>query len=173
MTDTTLINQPENLSILAPNTYSLVFARQPSFTYNLQRADLPSVTLGVASTATGPFTQEDFTTPGEKLTYDPLVIGLIVDEDLVAYQNLIDWQRECIVANGFGLALGQPLKKMSDATLILRTNKFNSNVKFIFKDVFPINLGVLSFDYSRGPDSPLVLDVTLNFRRFDMERVPT
>ena len=171
MTDNIDVIQPINLSNLAPNTYSIIFARQPKFTYNIQRVDLPGVTLSGAQVFAGPMSREDFTVPGEKLVYDPLALGIIMDEDMVAYENLFNWCNSCIVSKGIGRLPGEPLKDMTDATLIMRTNKFNSNVRFIFEDIFPIQLSAMSFDYSQGPDSVLMFDVTLNFRRFRMERV--
>ena len=165
------MDRPNNLDLQAPNTFQLVFAKLPEIIYRVQRVDMPGVSLGTVPVYTGPNTQHDFTVPGEKLTYDPINMGILLDEDFDSYIEVLNWMRECTTSKGVGRATGEPLKAMSDATLIMQTNKFNPNKRLVLYDIFPIQLGAISLDYTIDPSSPLVYDVTFNFRTYEFVNI--
>lgn len=165
------LNPLTNISNLSQNTFAIVFARQPKFTYNVQRVDFPGVVLGTAQVFLPAPYNHDFSVPGEKLQYDPLTLSIIMDEDMTTYETMYNWVKSCAVAKGKGLQPGERLKDMTDGTLIMQSNKFNGNIKFIFEDIFPTNLGAMTFDYSQGPETPIFFDVTFNYRTFNMERI--
>lgn len=164
-------HQPDNVSLLAPNAYKLVFTKIPNLVYNAQRVDLPGLTLGTAQVFTGPFTFEDVTVPGEKITYDPLSVGIIMDEDMKSWEEIYNWMFECAASKGKGLTIGERLKAMGDCSVIVQTNKFNPSMKYNFYDIFPVTLGVVPFDYTSDPSTPIIYDVTFNFRRYTFERL--
>lgn len=159
--------QPSNLSLAQPNTFKFTLTRLPNFVYGLQRVDLPGLTISGNQVYTGPFAHTDYTVPGEKITYDPLTVGCLLDEDFVGWQEVVSWMKELIVAPG-AKPKRVPIKNMSDATILLNNNKFRSNMAAKFYNLYPTNIGPVSFDYSVGPDSPLVYDVTFNYSHYEM-----
>lgn len=159
--------QPANLSLAHPNTFKFTLTRTPNLVYSLQRIDLPGMSISGTQVYPGPLAHTDFTVPGEKITYDPLTIGCLLDEDFVGWLEIVGWMRELINAPG-AKPKRVPLKNMSDATILLNNNKFRSNMAAKIYNLYPTNIGPVSFDYSIGPDAPLVYDVTFNYSHYEV-----
>jgi hypothetical protein len=144
MSDTTSINK----SFLSNNKYELIFDRLPNTTFFLQSINLPSITLNSVATQT-PFVQVN--TPGNILTFEQLSVTYIVDENMQSWRDIYSW----ITTMGnptskdklgnLTTALGRSNSVVSDAVLIVKSNSNNVNLKFSFKNVFPIELGSLQF----------------------------
>lgn len=126
--------------------------------------------MGTVLVPTGPITNHDFFVPGEKLTFDPLNMGILLDENLDSYVELLNWMKECTTSPGIGRKVGE-LKAMTDATLILQTNKFNSNKRVIFEHIFPTQISGFSFDYQTDPMTPITVDCTFQYRFYRIENV--
>jgi hypothetical protein len=139
--------------------------------YNVQRTDLPGLSISGTQMYAGPMAEVDFTVPGEKATFDPLNLGIILDEDMRGWEEIFNWMMEAIKAPGKGGPKTQPIKLLTDATLLLNNNKFRSNIAVRFHNLYPTNLGVVSFDYSLAPDTALTFDVTFNYSHFTFERI--
>lgn len=142
------MNQPINKSFLSNNKYEFVIQRLPNVVFFVQSINLPNITL--ASTQTqSPFVQ--INTPGGILTFEQLTINYIVDEDMNSWREIYNWIT----------ALGNPTSKnkignlefspgklnhiTSNASLLVKSNSNNSNLKFTFNDLFPIELGGVQF----------------------------
>lgn len=166
-----MVTTPNSIDLQAPNTFQMAFKRIPQTVYNIQRVDFPGISMGTVQAFTGPITEHDFTLPGEKLQYDPLSLGILLDENFNCYTELLDWMRACIVAPGVGRTVGQPLKEMTDATLVLQTNKFKPNKRVIFYDIYPTLLSAFSLDYQVDPNSPITFDCTFNYRAYKFESI--
>jgi hypothetical protein len=144
MSDTTSINK----SFLSNNKYELIFDRLPNTTFFLQSINLPSITLNSVATQT-PFVQVN--TPGNILTFEQLSVTYIVDENMQSWRDIYSWittMGNPTSKNKLGnltTALGRSNSVVSDAVLIVKSNSNNVNLKFSFKNVFPIELGSLQF----------------------------
>ena len=167
----TLTTTPANRSFLSNNKFEFVLRRIPNFTHLVQSVNLPTLALG-SSTVNTPFVA--LSIPGTQLTFGTLSLTFMVDEDMQAWYELYDWMWQ----------LGNPesydkrgrlsdeddiLNSVtSDASLFVKTNANNANVKIVFKDVYPIELGELPFN-STGSQEFLTSSVTFAYTYYKID----
>lgn len=164
------ISLPTQLNPLSPNGFQFSVQKLPDITFFCQQANLPGIMLGEPTYAT-PFSTQPI--PGDTLSYEPLELQFLIDEDMQNYRTLYNW----IVALGFpesyeqyinqnaqdATAYGELAKNYSDATLqILDSN--NQAVQTVqFYDVFPTNISSLQFSSTNEDVNYLVGSVTFRF----------
>lgn len=79
-----------NLFPAAPTNHVMAFSRMPHVTFVLQEVGLPGMTATPArAAAPGMFVRH----MPDRLTYDPLTVTLLVDEQLRAFRELHSWLR--------------------------------------------------------------------------------
>lgn len=164
---------------LKPHRFSMNIPIFPDVTFTIQEATIPSVTLGVAS-YDNPL--QDIHLPGEKLTYTPLPIRMMVEETLDSYIQLYGWmRREAFPDNQPDLAsqaMAQarlpanvdPSMPMSDLYLMILDSNNNPTVKFTFRGGFPIFLGDLKFDTTEDGTSYIYVDVEFAYTYFTIDK---
>ena len=144
MSDTTSINK----SFLSNNKYELIFDRLPNTTFFLQSINLPSITLTSVATQS-PYVQVN--TPGNILTFEQLSATYIVDEDMQSWKDIYTWITQMgnptsqDKLGNLTTDIGKSNSTVSDAVLLVKSNSNNVNLKFSFKNIFPIELGSLQF----------------------------
>ena len=79
---------PQSTSPLQPTKFLLTFARIPNTQFFCQEVNIPGVSLGEVDRVT-PFL--DMFSPGTKLTYQPLDVSFIVDEELQSWKDMYNW----------------------------------------------------------------------------------
>ena len=97
------------------------------------------------------------------LEFEDLSIGFIVDEDMQNYLELYDWLHSLGFPERYVQYDNQTSKIKSDVNIIIHTNKSNPNYNVVFKDVFPVSLGVVNFDTSNTGLEPVVVDATFKY----------
>ena len=121
--------------------------------------------------------------PGNDLTWEPLNITFLVDENLENYMEVQNWLRglgypdsvqEFIDLKRDDTYLPDPrannaLNEYSDATLIVYNSSFNEIVKVKFRDVFPVSLSTINFDASAGDIDYVTADATFKYSIYDIE----
>jgi len=143
---------PANINPLSPNGFQLSIQKFPEISYFAQQVSLPSINLPNIPSNT-PFSTIQMA--GDLLTYEPLSIDFIVDENMSNYLSISNW----IISMGFPesydqyasfiendkINSGSFKNNHSDATLqILDSN--NNPVKTVtFVDLVPTSLGNMSF----------------------------
>ena len=144
----TLSTVPVNKSFLSNNKFEFVLNRIPNFTFFVQGVNLPGLVLQSSSINT-PFSAVSI--PGNQITFGTLSLSFIVDEDMQSWYELYSWIFQLGNPKGYnkvGTLTGQPgsvTSTTSDATLILKSNANNPNFQFNFFDVYPTELGDMSF----------------------------
>ena len=144
----TLSTVPVNKSFLSNNKFEFVLNRIPNFTFFVQGVNLPGLALQSSSINT-PFSAVSI--PGNQITFGTLSLSFIVDEDMQSWYELYSWIFQLGNPKGYnkvGTLTGQPgsvTSTTSDATLILKSNANNPNFQFNFFDVYPTELGDMSF----------------------------
>tara|TARA_B110000459_G_C16303572_1_gene356012 strand:+ start:50 stop:475 length:426 start_codon:yes stop_codon:yes gene_type:complete len=122
--------------------------------------------------------------PGDKITFDPLSVKFVVDEDMTNYREIYDW----IMAIGPGFdtkdfstlidskktssgafASGNYENMFSDSTLIINTSSNNANVEFSFEDCFPTSLGGIEFASDSDGVEYATCDLTLRYTLFKIK----
>ena len=153
-------NQPTNLNQLNVVSFVTNFLRMPGVSYFCQRVNIPGITLSNTNLST-PFA--NIPIEGDVLEFEDLTIGFIVDEDMQNYLELYDWLQSIGFPEKFPQYDNETLKIKSDVNILIHTNKSNPNYSIVFKDVFPVSLGAISFDTNATSLDPIVIDATFKY----------
>ena len=164
----TAINRsPENTNLLQSTKFLLTFDRIRTTQYFCQTVNLPGVSLGEVSRAT-PFL--DMYSPGTKLTYDPLVVEFILDEELQGWKNIYDWFLSMADPDGFEKRDGsrelQTNKHFSDATLSILSGLNNPLVRIHYSNLFPLSISDIRFDTTQSADTILTATATFRYQSY-------
>jgi len=164
------ISIPAGLNPLSPNGFNFSISKVPNVTFFCQEAALPGITLGDPTFST-PFSTQPL--PGDTLSYDPLTIQFLIDEQMLNYNTIYNW----IVALGFPESYGQYTtllgddtvqygelaKNYSDATLQILDSNNNAIRSVTFFDVFPTTLETLTFASTNEGVNYMVGSATFKF----------
>ena len=143
--------QIENRNFLSPIGFRFTLAKYPKVAYFAQSANIPSMTLGIQQQPT-PFRAlplEGF------ITYDPLSISFLVDEDLTNYMIMHNWIRALGTPNDTKERLDFRNKMVAlfgnddlyaDATLTVLNSNFKMNFNVQFEGLIPTGLNALEFN---------------------------
>jgi len=179
---TALTRNPVYTDLLQSTKFRVTFNRLPGVTFFCNSVNLPGISLTEIPMPT-PFVE--LYLPGEKAIYDTLNITFLVDEDLRSWTELHDWIRGATFPTEFeeyvNLARLNPSANIrtiqqrppvySDATLTIYTNKNNANFRVKFVDLFPTNVGSLSFSAGDSAENIITADATFRFSYFNYERI--
>lgn len=169
--------QPSNTNLLVPNKFILSFARLPNMQFFCQTVNLPGINLGIVPRTT-PFV--DYPVPGEKLTYDPLTVTFMVDEELASWREIHDWMRGIGFPTKFeeyqnlktiSKMASNPRPQYSDATLVIMNSNNTGNYRFTFVDAFPSSLAPFTMSSLTGPDVVVTADASFSFAYFNIEKI--
>ena len=173
-------DQPTNLNTLSPVNFDLLIQKLPKTRYFCVGATLPGVSFGEAVHDTTLAVRSYL--PGDRITFDPLVVRFTVDEDMKNYQEIFNWIMQLgpgidpadfadlIGSSGrdWGNRSGDPTEMYSDATLMVNTSSNNANVEVQFIDCFPTSLGSIEFATDTTDVTYAVADLTLRYTYFKM-----
>ena len=88
-TTNSLSRQPTKLDYASPTQFKFSIIKLPKVEYFCTAANIPGVSLGGALDQKTPF--KDVPLPGDKLTYEPLQMTFLVDENLENFQEIHGW----------------------------------------------------------------------------------
>ena len=165
-----IANQPTNINQLNVVSFATNFLRMPGINYFCQRVNIPGMSLANTVQAT-PFA--NIPIEGDVLEFEDLSISFIVDEDMQNYLELYNWLHALGFPERYAQYDNQTGKDIkSDVNIIIHTNKSNPNYSIVFKDVFPIQLGVINFDTNNTDLEPIVVDATFKYTgTFDVSKL--
>ena len=170
--------QIENRNFLSSVGFKFTLNRAPKVAFFSNTANIPSITLGVA---TQPNYLNDIPVPGDKMEFEDFTLRFLVDENLENYMEIQNWMR--------GLGFPESLKEIydwqetneqfeqphnsqlnlySDGTLlVLNSNKnFNFNIKF--SSMFPYQLSTLQFDATSADEEYFTADVSFKYMMYNI-----
>ena len=153
-------NQPTNLNQLNVVSFETNFLRMPNINYFCQRVNIPGMSLSNTIQST-PYA--NIPIEGDMLEFEDLSIGFIVDEDMQNYLELYNWLHALGFPERYAQYDNQTSAIKSDVNIIIHTNKSNPNYNVVFKDVFPVSLGVISFDTNNTGLEPVAVDATFKY----------
>ena len=191
-----LTRQPTKLDYASPTQFKFSILKLPKVEYFCTSVNIPGINLGDATQAT---TLKNIPLPGDKLTYEPLQMTFLVDENLENFQEIHGW----LVGLGFPrdhnefqnlLTAGtdrfpsrttskstEPGKvkfpaadtggTFSDATLSVLSSKNNAQVEVRFRDVFPTGLTGLQYDQQAADVDYLTATVSFQYLVYDFASV--
>ncbi len=162
-----ITRSPENTNLLQPTKFLLTFERIRTTQYFCQSVNLPGVSLGEVSRAT-PFL--DMYSPGTKLSYSPLDVEFLVDEELQSWKNIYDWFLSIADPDGFEKRDGskelQTLKHFSDATLTILSGLNNPVLRIHYTNLFPVSINDIVFDTTRSADNIITARATFRYQSY-------
>lgn len=169
--------RPTTPDFTQPALFKFVFSRLPHVEYFCYSANVPGVNGGEILQPTPIF---DARMAGDKMTFDPLIVNFIVNEDLANYNEILQWmfgiykplstqQYRQLVRKDPGKS--EKENKYSDADLFILTNKMNPIIKVHFVDVWPLTLGPLTYDATISDVAPITVDCTFSYMYHTIEKV--
>ena len=158
---------PENTNLLQPTKFLLTFERIRTTQYFCQSVNLPGVSLGEINRPT-PFL--DMYSPGTKLSYEPLDVEFLVDEELQSWKNIYDWFISIADPDGFEKRDGskelQTIKHFSDATLTILSGLNNPVLRVQFTNLFPLSINSLKFDTTQSAETIITATATFRYQSY-------
>jgi len=191
-----LTRQPTKLDYASPTQFKFSILKLPKVEYFCTSVNVPGINLGDATQATS---LKNIPLPGDKLTYEPLQMTFLVDENLENFQEIHGW----LVGLGFPrdhnefqnlLTAGtdrfpsqstsqstEPGKvkfgaadtggTFSDATLTVLSSKNNAQVEVRFRDVYPTGLTGLQYNQQAADVDYLTATVSFSYLVYDFASV--
>ena len=187
-----LSRQPTKLDYASPTQFKFSILKLPKVEYFCTSVNIPGISLGDATQATS---LKNIPLPGDKLTYEPLQMTFLVDENLENFQEIHGW----LVGLGFPrdhnefqnlLTAGtdrfpsrttskstEPGKvkfaaadtggTFSDATLSVLSSKNNVQTEVRFRDVYPTGLTGLQYNQQAADVDYLTATVSFSYLIYD------
>jgi len=188
-----LSRQPTKLDYASPTQFKFSIIKLPKVEYFCTAVNIPGITLG--GTMSQPSPLKDIPIPGEKLTYEPLSMTFLVDENLENFQEIHGWlvglgfprdhnEFRDLVSSGNdrfpakNQSISNEIGKVkygaantggtySDATLTILTSKNNSALEVRFRNMFPTGLTGLSYNQQAADVDYLTATVSFEYEIYD------
>ena len=198
MTTTNSFNrQPTKLDYASPTQFKFSLLKLPKVEYFCTSVNIPGIEL--SSGGQQGTMLKDIPLPGNKLTYEPLQMRFLVDENLENFQEIHGWlvglgyprdhtEFQNLINAGsdrfpvsntsvstepgkvkFGTTDQGPI--LSDATLTVLSSKNNPQVEVRFRDLFPVSLTGLQYDQQAADVEYLTSTVTFRYTIYDFANV--
>ena len=176
---TALNRTPQNTNLLQPTKFLLTFDRLPTVQYFCQSVNIPGINLGQAPINTPML---DFFAPGNKITYNPLSLHFLLDEQVQGWQELHSWFRSIASPESYEerkrlsslqdklVGSSKAPSYYSDATLTVLSALNNPILRIRFINVFPITLSDIQFDSAQSADNTMTADAVFMFDYFNFEK---
>ena len=166
----TFPNQPDNINFLSPVGFRFNVEFIPKTNWFLTSATLPGITLGEINQPT-PLMPTQI--PGNDLTWEPLSVTFLVDEDLSNWRELYDWLIGVGFPSDYKEYKEQKEKKQiySDAPLTILNSNMQPNYLVLFKDLFPTSISEVAFDSASADIEGIKATATFRYLSYSYEKV--
>ena len=167
----------ENRNFLSPIGFQFNIAKMPGVDFFCQAASIPSISTGPVGI---PTVVNQVYMPGDELTYEPLFVRFLVDENMKNWYQVHDWMRK--IATPYSqkeftysrkqlesqwAGLGDDSDWKSDCSLTVLSSNYQAVAEFVFKDAFPVSLTTLNFDAASPDINYFTAEVTLRYDYYD------
>ena len=187
-----LVRQPTKLDYAAPTQFKFSIIKLPKVEYFCTAVNVPGISLGDATQATS---LKNIPIPGDKLTYEPLQMTFLVDENLENFQEIHGWlvglgfprdhnEFQNLLTAGTDRFPSQSTSKstepgkvkfaaadtggtFSDATLSVLSSKNNVQTEVRFRDVYPTGLTGLQYNQQAADVDYLTATVSFSYLIYD------
>lgn len=156
---------------LSPASFTISIDRMPNVEFFAQGVSIPGVSGSPIAMATPLRTMYQ---PQDQLNYDDLTIQFIVDEQMNNYKEVLRWME--------GLGAPESTKQYadydkgnatlaSDISVVITNSHKNPNIKFTFKEAFPVALGGIELNVNTQDIAYATCDVTMRYESFIFETI--
>ena len=147
---------PQTYNNLDNVKFKLEIGRLPNVSFWLQSCILPSMTI---EDSTMPTIRRDIPIPGQKITFENLIINFIVDQQLVNYEEIFNWFQDITAASTIN-------EMVSDNSLhfLDGNNKVMRTIDFV--GAYPTLLTELSMNSDDSDTLPVTCSVSFNYQYF-------
>ena len=135
VTCTTFPTDTLNLIPASPLDHTMAFSRMPALTLTLQEVSLPGVSAQL-SRATGPG-MVSYHHP-DRLTYDPLNVTFLVDEQLLTHRELHKWLAASAGDADRTEVVARFVEDQQDYIWVTSQHPFSYFLTFLFYAIFKI-----------------------------------
>lgn len=168
----TLSIPPTNKSFLSNNKFDFIIDRLPNLQFMVQSINLPTISLGIVNTPS-PFVNVQ--NPGNILSFEQLTMTYIVDEDMESWFDVYDWLHGLAGTEGYPKSVfknypGSNQNFTSNASLLIKTNSNNANIRIKFFDLFPTDLSGFQFSAIDNHDF-ITTTVTFTYTKYEAEKI--
>ena len=186
--------QPTKFDYAAPTQIKFTITKLPKVEFFCTAVNLPGISLEGQMAQATPL--KDIPLPGDKLSYSPLSMDFMVDENLENYREVHGWLtglgfpkdrkefRDLLGggADRFPTSTGEDQETdagrvkhrasdtggvYSDATLSILTSKNTTNIQVRFSDVFPTALSGLNYNQQQTDVNYLIATVTFQYKIYE------
>ena len=180
-----LAAQPDKLDYASPTQFRFLIKQLPKVQFFNVSANLPGISMS-PSIQPASVLGRDIPIHGDKVAFEELTIGFMVDEYLENYKSLWDW----IIGIGFPSDKGQyvnwsedesirigehPAIKSraglfyADASLIILSNKNNPILEVSFHDIFPLSISGLEYNQNQTDVEYMEATATFAYQIYDIK----
>ena len=156
--------RPDNIDFANPTQFRFVIDKLPNTEFFIPSANVPSISSTSAEQNT-PF--KSVPHADNVLDYESLELTFLLNEDYSNYTEVYNW----MVGLGFPDNYDQSERSVSDATLIILSNKNNPIAQFNFKDTFPVTLGSIEYNVQEEDSTQIEVSITLDYTIFEFEKL--
>ena len=188
---TTAQRQPTKLDYSSQIQFRFEILYLPLVEYFIQSANVPGLSL---QTATVPTPLYDYPIPGDTITFDPLNISFLVDENLNNFNELHKWISRLGFAESntefadllregtpsqrtpSSKGIQKPLPEVgiySDATLTILNSKNIPKTEIRFKNVYPTSISGLDYSIGGTDVDYVTCSATFNYLGYTINQIST
>jgi hypothetical protein len=188
---TTAQRQPSKLDYSSQIQFRFEILYLPLVEYFIQSANVPGLSL---QTATVPTPLYDYPIPGDTITFDPLNISFLVDENLNNFNELHKWISRLGFAESHtefadllregtpsqrtpsSKGIQKPLPEIgiySDATLTILNSKNIPKTEIRFKNVYPTSISGLDYSIGGTDVDYVTCSATFNYLGYTINQIST
>ena len=192
-----LQRQPTKLDYASPTQFKFSILKLPKVEYFCTSVNVPGIEL--SSGGQQGTMLKDIPLPGNKLTYEPLQMRFIVDENLENFQEIHGWlvglgyprdhaEFQNLLTAGTDRFPSRTTSKstepgkvkfpaadtggtFSDATLTVLSSKNNAQVEVRFRDLYPTGLTGLQYNQQASDVDYLTATVSFSYLIYDFASV--
>ena len=151
-----LQQNPENKDLLINTNFTISIKRCPSFSYFTQSVSLSE--LGGDPLEADYFIGPKLQLPTVGAAFKDFTIKFLVNNDLSNYNEILRWLREATPYTDFSEV--KPLNEvMSEAFIIINSNRKNPVLKITFRNIFPTELSGFEMRNTESDIPPITATV--------------
>lgn len=156
---------PLNKNNFSPNKFKVTMSRFPTIEYTAQSANIPGISMGTPQIPTNKWL--DYYVIGDKLIYNDLNIGFMLDENLKSFRELRDWLY-AVMSTKEVISIPR-----ADIDILLLTNNSNQNLILRISGAFPYMMSDVNMSYQMDENFPVTVDVTFKFVEYEIIQTRT